>query len=427
MTEEGKELDTGSHQRSYPTWGNALRINDQAISRYPLTLIVHDRTHLELAAEAEERFGGCCPLGYIGTSPWLGSVTNQKRMDYGAVQSLGLFAFLREQMEIGWVLYGLETVQKEERREESEIRAMIKDMRKYCPQARQIWVRKSGEEISRPIENILTEYGLDTVEYGSREELAAWLNGLKAEVEKAQPPVRYDTLEREWAEWTNLSVTLPQEEEENRILLVGDSISVGYGDMVQKRMPGWHVDRLNTSEGVHHPNFLRLLEIALGRYPYRIVHINNGIHLHGQTVEEYGRNLSAVLDGIRRISPGTEIIFATTTPLSRSLSADELEHFDPQHFSMGDRLPLGEALEKGGYWVTDEEASDIYRQLNEEAKRICRNKGIPVDDLYGLCVEENLQKSDGVHFQEEGYRRLADRVAGSLGDVLAMQKKDDGQ
>ena len=55
-----------------------------------------------------------------------------------------------------------------------------------------------------------------------------------------------------------------------------------------------------------------------------------------------------------------------------------------------------------------------YGELNEKARQICAEHGIPVNDLYRLCVEENLQKSDGVHFQEEGYRRLAHRVAEAL-------------
>lgn len=411
MALEGNEMGV----KTYPTWGNALRINDQSIIRYPLTLIVHDREHLELVTRAESSFSGCYPLGYVGTSPWPGSVTNQERMGYTTAQNAELYDLLREQMEIGWVLYGLQAGLEEE----SDIQAMIKDMKEKCPRARQFWVRKRGDRISHFIDDLLTKYRVSLAEYGSLEELDTWLESLKLEIEKARPPVRYDSLEREQAEWTNLSITLPQEEEGNRILLVGDSISVGYGDLVQKLMPGWHVDRLNTSEGVHHPNFLRLLEIALGRYPYRVVHINNGIHLHGQTVKEYGQNLAEVFDGIRSISPGTGIVFATTTPLSRSLSADELEHFDAWHFSMGDRAPLAERAGRGECWVIDDEASEIYRRLNEEAERICAEKGIPVNDLYRLCVEENLQKSDGVHFQEEGYRRLASRVAEALKEYLS--------
>ncbi|MBD5459368.1 MAG: DUF4432 family protein [Lachnospiraceae bacterium] len=400
-------LSSRIRERSFPTWGNAFRINDQSRTQYPLTLIVHDTEHLELVTEAEGIFSGKYPLGYVGTSPWPGVVTNSKTMHYTESQNGRLYDLLREQMEIGWVIYGLSG----EKEEESELSAMIRDMTEKCPGTKQFWMRKKGEPVSHGISDILTKYGVLPMEYDSQAELGKWLERLTEEIDRARPPVRFDRLDREDAEWTNLSVTLPEEETDNRILLAGDSISAGYGDMVQKLMPGWHVDRLNTSEGIHHPNFLRLLEIGLERYPYRIVHINNGIHLHGQSVEQYGWNLSRVFEGIRRIAPKAEIIFATTTPLSRNLSGDELEEFQAEHFSMGDRAPLALHTESGEYWVTDEKASEIYRRLNEEAKRVCMAREIRVNDLYRLCVDENLQKSDGVHFQEEAYQRLAARIA----------------
>lgn len=401
--------------RSCPTRGNAFRINDQSKSEFSLTLFVHDAEHLELVKRAEAYFAGKYPFGYVGTSPWPGTVTNQKTMEYADKQNAALYDMLRAQMEIGRVIYGLNAKDQEE----SDILSMIKDMREKCPEAKQFWVRKPGDNLPDTLENILEECGICRREYENDEEFTSWLKELGAEIEKSQPPARFDLLDREWAEWTNLSVTLPKEEEDNRILLVGDSISAGYGDMVQKLMPGWHVDRLNTSEGIHHPNFTRMLRIALERYPYCIVHINNGIHLHGQSVEQYGRNLSEVFEWIRGNAPKTGIIFATTTPLSRSLSREEKERFDAQHFSMGDRAPLASGAEKEEYWMIDEEASEIYRRLNEMAKGICAARGIPVNDLYQLCVDENLPKSDGVHFQEEGYRRLAARVAETLERSLA--------
>lgn len=415
------------NNRNYPTWGNAFRINDQSKSKYPLTLVVHDREHLELVTEAEGIFNGRYPLGYVGTSPWPGSVTNRKTMDYTESQNSRLYDFLRAQMEIGWIMYGLSAGTGEERVQrfvtaEHELSAMIRDMKEKCPEAKQFWVRKNGESIPHGLTCTLRENGVCLMEYDNRADLSKWLEGLTEEIDGSQPPARYDKLDREGAEWTNLSVTLPGEETDNRILLVGDSISAGYGDMVQKRMPGWHVDRLSTSEGIHHPNFLKLLEIGLERYPYCIIHMNNGIHLHGQSVEEYGRNLTQVFEGIRRLAPEAEIIFATTTPLSRCLSGDELEGFQAGHFSMGDRAPLARNAGNGEYWVTDEKASEIYRKLNEEAGRVCAAQGIQVNDLYQLCVEENLQKSDGVHFREEAYQRLADRIAEVLKESAVMKQ-----
>lgn len=147
-------------------------------------------------------------------------------------------------MKIGRILYGLNV----DAERVSDILAMVQDMRAKCPAAEQFWLKDRREEnlhfaakespaASRFMEK-LSEYGIEVVDYGSQEELKGWLEELAEKTEKAQPPKTYDLLDREGAEWTNLSVTLPAEETENRILLVGDSISAGYGDMVQKRMPG---------------------------------------------------------------------------------------------------------------------------------------------------------------------------------------------
>lgn len=351
-------------------------------------------------------------MGYIGTSPWPGSRTNQRTMEYEENLNSRLYDFLRAQMEIGWIIYGQSVGQ------EKELLSIIKDMREKCPAAKQIWIKKKSETLPVSFLDALKEYRVSMEEYETKQELDAWLNALAEEIRQAKPPVRFDSMEREWAEWTNVSVTLPKEEGENRILLVGDSISAGYGDMVQKRMQGWHVDRLNTSEGIHHPNFLRLLELSLQCYSYRLIHINNGIHLHGQSVEQYGQNLFRVFLWIHMISPETKIVFATTTPLSRSLEKGELQNFNVRHFSMGDQTPLAKN-EQEEYWVTDEKASEVYKKLNEKAIELCAEHGIPVNDLYRLCVTENLQKTDGVHFKEDAYQRLAEEIAKMLQKELA--------
>lgn len=398
--------------RACPSVGNAFRINDQSIVKYPLTLIVHDREHLPIVMQAEQTFGGKYPLGYIGTSPWPGSVTNQSTMNYNDVQNRQLYDLLKAQMKIGWVIYG----QCVTSGRESEFLAMVKDIKENCPEAKQMWIRKKDERFSPSFAKVLEKYDVLLIDCNTQEEIKAWLKTLTEEIERSDAPCWFDSLEREWAEWTNLSITMPKEEKEHRILLVGDSISAGYGSMVQEKMLGWHVDRLNTSEGIHHPNFLRLLEIALKQYPYQMIHINNGIHVHGQDAEQYKQNLMGVFFWIHTIAPKTKIVFATTTPLSRKLNIEEQENFNAKHFSMGDKAPM-ETNADHEYWVTDEKASEVYRELNEKAKELCKAYNIPVNDLYQLCVSENLQKSDGVHFQEKAYRRLAEKI------VQVLQKE----
>ena len=396
--------------------GNAFRINDQALARYPLVLMVHDQAHIELVQRAENIFSGRIPFGYIGTSPWPGSVTNYRTLKYCAPLNLQIYDFLQAQMETGWILY----VQKVDGDKESgEILTFLKERKKKYPIIKQIWLKQGDEFLPPSFLSGLEELGIQLEEYGNQKEFDIWLRTLEEEVLRADPPVYFDSFDREWAEWSNFSITLPRKEQENRILLVGDSISAGYGDMVQKRMPEFHVDRLNTSEGIHHPNFLRLLEIALCQYPYRLIHLNNGIHLHGQKIEQYGKNLQGVFHWIHLLSPNTKIVFATTTPLSCRLDKGKMEEFDIHHFSMGDRAPILSGS-SGEYWVIDEKASEIYRQLNEKAKEICAARNIPVNDLYAFCADRNLQKTDGVHFQEGAYRKMAGEIAEVLRRELSI-------
>lgn len=135
------------------------------------------------------------------------------------------------------------------------------------------------------------EIGINLMEYKSIEVAVTMFEQMKENILHMKKTVYSDRLNREQAEWTNFSFTAPLQECGHRILLVGDSISVGYGKFVQDLLPDCYVDRLNTSEGTHHPNLCRMLQIALTQYPYKVLHINNGIHLHGISVEEYSCNL----------------------------------------------------------------------------------------------------------------------------------------
>lgn len=404
--------------RLFPTEGNAFRINDQTISGYPLVLMIHDRTHIGLVAEAEKIFSGKLPFGYVGTSPWPGTVTNQRTLGYGEPLNEKLYRLLFAQMEIGWIICSQSVGGREE---EEVILKFLETRKELCPLACRIWLKKKDEILSESFLSELAQMGVNVVEYGDTEEFLKWMKDFSEKILKAKhkPSAWFDSYDREWAEWTNLSLGMRAVKEEKRILLVGDSISAGYGDMVQQKMPGFCVDRLNTSEGIHHPNFLRLLQIAMGQRTYRLVHINNGIHLHGQDVKQYGENLWGVFTWLHLISPQTKIVFATTTPLSRRLSGEVMEKIDRYHFSMGDRAPVAGGG-TGEYWVTDEEASKVYREINEKAKEVCAVHNIPVNDLYKYCVSENLQKSDGVHFREEAYEKLAEKIADVLKQELSI-------
>ena len=63
--------------------------------------------HLDIVKKAGKMFERKCPLGYIGTSPWPGSIANGQTWDYADDQNRALYDYLRDQAEIGRVVYSL--------------------------------------------------------------------------------------------------------------------------------------------------------------------------------------------------------------------------------------------------------------------------------------------------------------------------------
>lgn len=187
-----------------------------------------------------------------------------------------------------------------------------------------------------------------------------------------------------------------------RVLLIGDSISVGYTLGVRAKLMG----RAN----VHRPpencrdtgwGLLRL-EAWLADGRWSIIHFNFGLHdlkyldegghyvspgrgRQVTTVEQYEKNLRALV--VRMRQTGAHLIFATTTPVPGS-SPGRVE---------GDE-----------------------RRYNDVAIHVMMDNGVAIDDLRAVVAPHRgqLQLPKDVHFNAEGYARLADAVVASVGALL---------
>ena len=209
-----------------------------------------------------------------------------------------------------------------------------------------------------------------------------------------------------------------------RVLLIGDSISMGYTLDVRAKLKG----RAN----VHHPpencgpteRGLARLDKWLGTNHWDVIHFNFGLHDlkylddKGQYVapekgkqvappDVYRKNLREL--ALRLQKTGAALVFATTTP-----------------------VPPGTLGRVAG----DE------RPYNEVAKSVMQELGIPVDDLGGYVEAQQLklpprpaseapppgkraalrpgeiQLPFNVHFTPEGYDQLADLVVASIEKAL---------
>jgi hypothetical protein len=191
-----------------------------------------------------------------------------------------------------------------------------------------------------------------------------------------------------------------------RVLLIGDSISMGYTLPVRERLAG--------KANVHRPaencgetaRGLKRLDAWLGDGHWEVIHFNFGLHDlkyldaagkyvppdQGKQVAspaDYADHLRAIVARLKQT--GAKLVFATTTPVP-SGSAGRVEH--------------------------DELA------YNEAAVRVMRELGVAVDDLHAVVAprQDKIQRPHNVHFTDEGYALLADAVVASITPLLPRTK-----
>lgn len=178
-----------------------------------------------------------------------------------------------------------------------------------------------------------------------------------------------------------------------RVLLIGDSISIGYTQPVRALLRGVaNVHRVPENGGPTSRG-LQQLDEWLGPGRWDVIHFNFG--LHDIKLDEAGRPLTSPADYernlrelVRRLrATGARLVFATTTPVPARLSGGSVRR----------------------------RAADV-PPLNAIALRVMTELGVPVNDLYGLiaprCAE--FQKPENVHFTEEGSCALAEPVAAAI-------------
>jgi hypothetical protein len=186
-----------------------------------------------------------------------------------------------------------------------------------------------------------------------------------------------------------------------RVLLIGDSISIGYTVPVQEALKGKanvHRPATNcgpTSRGV------QSIDEWLGDGKWDVIHFNFGLHdvryfENGQPADagkgqrqvsdsDYEKNLEQLVTRMKKT--GAKLIFATTTP-----------------------VPEGSAGRVKGEEV----------KYNEIALRVMQKHGVTIDDLYAIALPRlaEIQLPANVHFKPEGSKQLAGQVAASISKAL---------
>ena len=179
-----------------------------------------------------------------------------------------------------------------------------------------------------------------------------------------------------------------------RVLLLGDSISLGYDQPTRDLLAG-------SATVIHPPENCRStvyaltkIEEWLGTSSWDVIHFNWGIwdahHFSADdsfrtTHAEYEQNLRTLVARLK--TTGAQLIWASTTPLRGRIDV-------------------------AGIWL--EEAEIPIR--NAIAYQVMLDNGIAINDLYTEMLPHlaQLQDADNVHFTPAGYDFLAQRVVDSI-------------
>ncbi|MCX7043942.1 MAG: SGNH/GDSL hydrolase family protein [Candidatus Sumerlaeota bacterium] len=188
-----------------------------------------------------------------------------------------------------------------------------------------------------------------------------------------------------------------------RVLLIGDSISIGYTLPTRDLLKGKaNVHRI-LENGASTREGLAKLDKWLGEKKWDVIHFNWGLHdlkhivgakldLKGEqniSLADYEKNLRELVKRLK--ATGAQLIWTSTTPVPAGADG-----------RMTGDVPL----------------------YNAVALKIMQENNVPVDDLYAVVqakCEPLRTSANNVHFKPEGYKILAESAAASI--EAALKKK----
>lgn len=183
-----------------------------------------------------------------------------------------------------------------------------------------------------------------------------------------------------------------------RVLLIGDSISIGYTLPVRELLKGVaNVHRPPTNCG-DTTRGLQSLDSWLGTGKWDVIHFNWGLHdlkyldEHGKLAPPdkgkqvnrlpvYEKNLRELVARLKKT--GAKLIWCSTTP-----------------------VPEG----------ADGRVKGSEVDYNRVAEKIMKENGVAINDLHAFALARlsEIQRPRNVHFTEEGSKKLAEQVAASI-------------
>lgn len=196
---------------------------------------------------------------------------------------------------------------------------------------------------------------------------------------------------RESIEWLDVWIPNTNDRGLPRVLLIGDSITRGYGKQVEAGLKDKaYVARLATSKSLGDPALLDQIALVLSENSFDIIHFNNGMHGDGYSEETYAAALPELISTLRKHASRARLIFATTTDVR------ERNNLERVHTK-----------------------TERMIQRNQLIAAFAKRENIAVNDLFEVVRDHpELHAADGVHMTEKGYEALAGPVVREVRKLL---------
>ena len=188
-----------------------------------------------------------------------------------------------------------------------------------------------------------------------------------------------------------------------KILIIGDSISIGYTPFVKKYFSDRALVLHNTGNAEHTGTGLSKIEEWLGKEDWEIIQFNWGLwdlcyrhpeskeygnrdKINGKpefSLDQYASNLDSLVTIIKK-STNAKLIFVTTTYVPKE--------------------------EPGRY------ESDV-QKYNDAAKKVMNKHSVMVNDIYeeSITIHRDFGiGSNDVHYNKQGYEKLGELIADFL-------------
>jgi acyl-CoA thioesterase-1 len=205
-----------------------------------------------------------------------------------------------------------------------------------------------------------------------------------------------------------LSVHQGMAKELPNVLIMGDSISIGYSPYVIENLKG--VAEVRRHKGNAGPTIRGVagIEEWLGKEKWDLIHFNWGLwdmygweyHKEDRSPEAYGTRLELLVGRLKKT--GAKLIWATTTP---ACPANEITM--ARRFKQDIRI-----------------SPELERKYLEAALAVMKKNGVEVNDLHAFMKPQWTKYAiadNNVHFTKLGSQKLGEQVAKAIRSALSFK------